>query len=547
MAEGPTDSTRDPIFPDGFVGTLVNGRFQIVRRIARGGMGSVYFATQAPLRRPVALKVVHVVRNGQGESEESFRRRFLLEASILARLQHPNIVVLFDYGPIANMAGEHYFMAMEYLRGETLARRFKIVGRLGIAESLRIVRQIARGLRESHRSGFIHRDLKPSNIMLVPDDEKNDVVKLVDFGIGKVVPSVAGPARDADATQTGLVLGSPRYMSPEQIRSEPVEPRTDLYALGVILFEGLTGHVPFGGDTSFDIMASHCLKTPPELSDVCPGERFPPSLCRLVAALLQKRAIDRPTAEQFLNELSSIEHETFGHRQSVSAFPSLSPAVRDGVTPASSGQESPSRSWRGRSPPPAADDTATLGATLWRSPAPRKTLVIGGIVGVLGLCLMLGRSVADRSLDPRRSEASPARTFPPAPAGSAEVMERDMRRAIGETTSDGVFLLTVESIPTGAGVAEDGKILGTTPLGVMIDRATVARGPRTFVVQLAGYAPTTFEQGDSEVAVRQLVTLAPQTRTRFVTQPRSISTPPPDEANRSKHDESPGLDIRLRR
>jgi serine/threonine-protein kinase len=512
-------------------------------------MGSVYFATQAPLTRPVALKVLHGVRNSQGESEESFRRRFLLEASILSKLQHPNIVVLFEYGQIANLPGEHYFMAMEYLRGETLARRFKIVGRLGTAESLRLARQIGRGLREAHRSGFIHRDLKPSNIMLVPDDEKNDVVKLVDFGIGKVVPTLADPPREADATQTGLVLGSPRYMSPEQIRSEPVEPRTDLYALGVILFEALTGRVPFPGDTSFDIMASHCLQTPPELSDICPGERFPPALCRLVASLLQKQASQRLTAEQFLGELSAVEQEMFGYRTSVGTFPG---ALRDSLLPPAPSTIPPPASlpaagllWAERPPPPGPDENTTLGSARWATPGSRKAFIIAAALGI-GLCLMLGRYVAIRPEEPVRPAQGASAPPPVLPAtGSSAVVATPQAR--NGPAPSGAFVLSVESLPAGASVLEDGKVMGATPLDLRVDRATVANAPRKFVLQLPGYVPTAFEQGDSEADVNRLVTLAPLFRGRGVPPTHLTSLPAPDESNRPKRDETSGLDIRLRR
>jgi serine/threonine protein kinase len=511
-------------------------------------MGSVYFATQAPLTRPVALKVLHGVRNSQGESEESFRRRFLLEASILSKLQHPNIVVLFEYGQIANLPGEHYFMAMEYLRGETLARRFKIVGRLGTAESLRLARQIGRGLREAHRSGFIHRDLKPSNIMLVPDDEKNDVVKLVDFGIGKVVPTLADPPREADATQTGLVLGSPRYMSPEQIRSEPVEPRTDLYALGVILFEALTGRVPFPGDTSFDIMASHCLQIPPELSDICPGERFPPGLCRLVASLLQKQASQRLTAEQFLAELSAVEQEMFGHRTSVGTFPG---AIRDSLLPPASTTLPPASVpppgvlWAERPPAPAPDENTTLGSARWSTPGSRRAFVIAAALGI-GLCLILGRYVAIRPDEPVRSSQVASVGPPVAPTASSAVAVATPQGRNGPVPS-GAFVLSVESLPTGASVLEDGRLMGATPMDLRVDRASVATAPRKFVVQLPGYVPTAIEQGDSEAAVSRLVTLAPIFRGRGVPPTHLTSLLPPDESNRPKRDETSGLDIRLRR
>jgi serine/threonine-protein kinase len=534
MAEGQVRSARAPQPADRLVGSLVNGRFQIVRRLASGGMGSVYFATQAPLTRPVALKVLHIVRSAFGESQESFRRRFLLEASILSKLQHPNIVVLYDYGQITSMPGEHYFMAMEYLRGETLARRLRRSGRLGVLESLGLARQIGRGLREAHRSGFIHRDLKPSNIMLVPDDEENDLVKLVDFGIGKVVPAVGEKARDADATQTGLVLGSPRYMSPEQVRSEPVEPRTDVYALGVILFEALTGRVPFAGETTFDIMASHCLQPPPELAELCPEERFPPSLCRLVTSLLQKHAADRPTAEQFLAELPRVEEEA-REAPSGSIPPSASILARESLVL----RGTRPRLLRPARPRLGADEMETLGSTFARAPAPRKGVVAAAVLSVLALTLGLGRcapSSAYFRFARGSGESAAARETAPPSAPSD-------RGASAPAPASSAFVLTLESTPSGATVIEGDAVVGVTPLHLTMDRGPLGASPRTFFLELPGYASATLEQGDSEGPVRQLVTLAPRPRGA----PHLASASPAGDSNRGRSDERLGLDIRLRR
>jgi len=178
---------RDPL-----VGSVINGKFHIHRAIARGGMGRIYYATQAPLDRPVALKVV-LTEGHNAEEVENFLGRFLQEASILAKLQHPNVVTLFDYGKIesgALVTGETYFIAMEYLAGETLSARLKQRNMLATAEVLFLIRQIARGLREAHSRGIVHRDLKPSNIILVPEGDGSELVKIVDLTVTEALDRV---------------------------------------------------------------------------------------------------------------------------------------------------------------------------------------------------------------------------------------------------------------------------------------------------------------------------------------------------------------------
>jgi serine/threonine protein kinase len=312
MVTAEADAEAQRPNTDALIGTIVGGRFHVTDRIARGGMACVYFATQQPLNRPAAIKVLRA--DGGAEDQESFRRRFIQEASILSQLQHPNIVTLLDYGQLSNFPGDHYFIAMEYLRGETLAKRLRTRGALTVIETLRLARQIGRGLREAHRRGFVHRDLKPSNIMLVPEDDQNDIVKLVDFGIGKVVTASNAPAGDEeDMTRVGLLLGSPRHMAPEQIRGDAIEPRTDLYGLGIILFQALSGRLPFDGRTEVEILVAHCSTPAPKLSEICVDRMIPEPLSNVVDSLLRKDVSARPTIYEFLLQLADVEDEVFVH------------------------------------------------------------------------------------------------------------------------------------------------------------------------------------------------------------------------------------------
>jgi len=496
---------------DALIGTTVGGRFHVTERIARGGMACVYFATQQPLNRAAAIKVLRA--DGGAEDQESFRRRFLLEASMLSQLQHPNIVTLLDYGQIQSLPGDHYFIAMEYLHGETLSRRLKSRGALPVVDTLRLARQIGRGLREAHRRGFVHRDLKPSNIMLVPEDDQNDIVKLVDFGIGKVVtqasPELASD--EEDMTRVGLMLGSPRHMAPEQIRGEAIEPRTDLYGLGVVLFQMLSGKLPFDSRSEVEILVAHCTTPAPKLSLVCPDRFIPESLSALVDSLLRKQAVLRPTIYEFLLKLADIEDEVFGALgiagPTLSNRPSMPPPIQRVRLPSLS--EHPSDRPTAPDVPapldlpapldvPAAisnrEDSQSFVTPLSAGPRRKRRVGIAlglllGLVGVIIAVLAWPRS--ERAGTPVVSASSAAvhlATTAPKPVAST-------------------FSLSIDSVPSGANVSEGSILVGRTPLTVFVERAAVAEAPRRFSIERDGFVPYQLEQGSSTDDVSVLAKL----------------------------------------
>jgi serine/threonine protein kinase len=515
---------------DALIGHTVGGRFHITGRIARGGMACVYTATQAHLNRPVAIKVLRSKVASSESSSADFQRRFLQEAAILSRLQHPNLVTLLDYGQITELPGDHYYIAMEYLQGETLARRFRKQGRLGVAQSIRIARQIGRGLREVHRQGFIHRDLKPSNIMLVPEDDENDIVKLIDFGIGKVVVGSAADLlaehEEPDATRVGLLLGSPRYMAPEQIRGEPVEPRTDLYGLGIILFQSLTGRVPFEAKTEVDTMLAHCSVPAPPLDAYM--EEPTGSLTDLVADLLSKRPEERPTIHEFLARLSNVESELFdavglagptlfGSRSSFPPrdgsgairlpppgnVPRLAPPpawLISGVAPP------PSDPPAGRSEPPTVVTTGSLASGMAPSVAPAAiTEPLSGSVAPLA------PAVAGSRFRFRAWYAVVPVVLLLAWLlfGKLQSSSSDSVESSGATTAATTsFLLSLDSDPSRAVVREEGTVLGQTPLKLAIERASVQGKTRRFTIEREGYEPFTHEQSDSSKDVAALARLS---------------------------------------
>ncbi len=245
MAERERVAVSKSGAPDPLLGRSINGRFKITSLIARGGMGRVYRAEQSPLGRICAVKVLNP--NYSGEHDPEFHKRFFLEASIASKLTHPNTVTIFDYGRTDD---DVYFMAMEYLDGKTLHRAIREAGAFPEERVGHIARQICRALREAHAHGVIHRDLKPANIYLVSHGDEDDFVKVLDFGL---VKNVSERDEAEDLTQTGLFMGSPKYMAPEQIRGDRVDARTDVYSLGIILYEMLTGKVPFDKSNSVNI------------------------------------------------------------------------------------------------------------------------------------------------------------------------------------------------------------------------------------------------------------------------------------------------------
>jgi serine/threonine-protein kinase len=244
------------------------GRYKITGELGRGAMGVVYKGEDPSLDRTVALKTVILSDDAAGKDE--YKKRFFLEAKAAGRLSHPQVITVYDFG----QEGEIAYMAMEFLKGKELRTRMK-EGSISVPEAVHIAEQVAEGLGYAHEHGVVHRDIKPSNIMLLPHDK----VKIMDFGIARM--------RASDhKTSTGLVLGTPKYMSPEQVSGSPVDHRSDIFSLGVVLYEMLTHSKLFQGEDTPQIFHAVANFQPPVPSRL--NSEVPPMLDFVVERALKK-------------------------------------------------------------------------------------------------------------------------------------------------------------------------------------------------------------------------------------------------------------------
>jgi len=264
-------------------GQLIAGRYRVIRQLARGGQAAVFLARQEPLGRLVALKVLTPTDDSSSGSIRDFQERFLLEARALASLSHPNIVIVYDFG---HTPENLYYIAMEYVDGP----RFNDLlgkGSLKPQRAIRLIYQISQALGYAHRRNVVHRDIKHSNILVQIGERNQEHVKVVDFGIAKIMGS------QSTITKKGDILGSPRFMAPEQAQGDGVDHRADIYALGVLLYRALTSKYPFDGPNLTATIMAHLTKEIPPFSTSAPDVVFPPGLEEVVRRCLSRKPEDR--------------------------------------------------------------------------------------------------------------------------------------------------------------------------------------------------------------------------------------------------------------
>ncbi len=316
-AEGPrgTPAARDarrsdrpsvrPGGPQSLVGSVLSGRYLIERLIGEGGMGAVYQAEHTHMRKRLAVKVLHPEMSRMTEVVARFER----EAMAAAHIEHPNVAAATDFGKLEDGS---FFLVLEYVEGKSL-REAENDGRLELGRALHIARQIGSALHRAHALGIVHRDLKPENVMLVTRDADPDFVKVLDFGIAKVPVGTLG-SDDGSArapgqalTQLGMVYGTPEYMAPEQALGQDVDPRADLYALGVMMFEMITGARPFEHESKVTLLGMHVTAPVPSMSERAPEASVPPEVEAMVTRLLSKEASARfADARELVDAIDAI-------------------------------------------------------------------------------------------------------------------------------------------------------------------------------------------------------------------------------------------------
>lgn len=265
----PSSAAR-PTRPGADRSTL--GRYQIERELGRGAMGAVYLGRDPKIGRQVAIKTMALSREFAGDELVEARERFFREAETAGRLQHPDIVTIFDAGEERELA----YIAMEYVKGDNLQAYTTPAKLLPVTTVLQVVARVADALHYAHSQGVVHRDIKPANVVV---DPATDLVKVTDFGIARVA--------DSARTRTGLVLGTPSFMSPEQLAGRRVDGRSDLYSLGVMLFQLLTGRLPHRSESMATLMQQIANEPAPDVRSIRPD--LPEALARVVALTLEKR------------------------------------------------------------------------------------------------------------------------------------------------------------------------------------------------------------------------------------------------------------------
>jgi serine/threonine-protein kinase len=412
--EGRAPRALAPYSEIDMIGRVIANRYRLTAQLGAGGMGSVWRAEHLTLGSPVAVKLIdELIARDPG-----VRARFEREAQAAAALRSPHVVQILDYG----IDDETPFIAMELLDGESLEERLTRVGRLSVEETLRVLTHVARAIGKAHDAGVIHRDLKPGNIFLVRNDDE-EVAKVLDFGIAKTERT------SATATRTGAMIGTPAYMSPEQAQgTKQVDGRTDLWAMGAIAFECLSGRLVFEGEALGELVLQICTKPLPVPSTLAP---VPPEFDAWFA-----RALDRAPEARFqtAKELADALREAFGApRSRLSALPASHPSSGPVSAPLAARQpefaatvdSAPSLTLPSESSatPASVPVQTTVGSvTLAAADVPLRPSPVRGLA-VIGAVLVVGALAffLTRSPDPSPTTAATA-----IPSSSAAATARDV-------------------------------------------------------------------------------------------------------------------------
>ncbi len=420
-----------------WIGETLGGRYKIEKLLGKGGMSAVYQAADPNLRRVVAVKLIHTHLS----DDPAFVSRFMAEAATVAQLRHPNIIQVFDF----NHDEDTYYIVFEFVPGETLQDRLKRLNadgrKMSINEALTIIASVADALEYAHSRDLVHRDVKPANVML---NVHNEPI-LMDFGIVKIVGGTTH-------TATGATLGTARYMAPEQIRGENVDRRTDIYALGVMLYEMLAGRAPFEADSVMTMMMMHVTDPVPNLSRFRP--EIPPQLRQIVEKALSKDPQQRfQTAREFATALRQVDLSAPPPPVAATAAATVvEPLPAEVMEMAARTGQAPPAMREEASPPPPATPVAPAASGEGSRRTPFVAAGIGGAILLLLLVCVVGayalNSFANRENDPQETPLAAADLT--ATAGAED-------EADATPTSD-----TADATPIGGGGDEEEEATATS-------------------------------------------------------------------------------------
>ncbi len=368
------------------VGQVVADRYHILKKLGEGGMGAVYLGEHVKMGRKSAIKVMMASMAHDPDAVARFNR----EASNASRISHPNVCQIFDFGETSDGL---IYLAMEFIEGKSLKDLVEHEGAIPAARAASIVRQAADALQAAHDLGIVHRDIKPDNIMLCQGRDGSDVVKVVDFGIAR---AVGGDESGQKVTKTGLVVGTPEYMSPEQLSGDKLDGRSDIYSLGLVLYRMLTGTLPFQADSAQETMIKRLTDDPMPLSDARTDIEFPPKL-----QLVMNTALARSAAERY-QQASEFGRDTMDAVAGMAMPSTRVQQAHEGATHVMSKEEltqatkAQSASKKAPPPPKKRETAPTAAPVAAKKGAPVGLIVgaAGGLVAVAAVAVMMMKKPA---------------------------------------------------------------------------------------------------------------------------------------------------------
>jgi len=455
---------------DPLIGTTLSGRYRVIRKIGEGGMGIVYEAEHVLIEKRVGLKVLREDFSSRSDVVERFRQ----EAKSASRIGHEHIIDISDFG--ITQAGANFFV-MELLHGRDLAEELEKIGPLSARRTVDIALQCAEALGAAHKKGIVHRDMKPENIFLIERKNGEDFVKIVDFGIAKMSDVEAPGQPGRKLTKTGMIFGTPEYMSPEQAAGKPLDHRVDIYALGIIMYELLTGRVPFQGDTFMGILTQHMFEQVPPIKVANPRSNAPSEVERIVFRAVSKDANERQqTMEELAAELSGALTRTPNSVSSLAPPPGTITHYGPGEEPVVA-----ARSPRLLESTPATDfPSGGQGrARLWAAFGAFGTLALAG-----------GAYFALRGNAPPIAPLTTIAQPGPGAAKAASIAAPPAQAVVAQQVEPERVLLEVQTQPPGANVLVDGKAAcEPTPCTISAERDQLLK----IEVELSGYRSSSTE------------------------------------------------------